>query len=293
MAKKEALLEYFVPIQNSGKLNGEFMINGIAINETTTSNGHKFLGEELRSAARTLISVPLLKDHNNSVDSIVGRVKNASFDEASRNVPFSAVVKDESMKQKIKDGLINSVSVGAHVDPNDIEQTDSGELIPHNITFKELSLVAVPADAGATFTVALNNAYKLRSSNDGNLISNERGSIKMNDTEQEVVSDVAPESETPKAPVEEPAPEASAPEEAPEEKEDISELVNNLVEAKLKKALKEADVDEEPAKEEPKKAPEEKEEDEDEEEEEPTVKEGYTIKEGHGSFTMERKSYHY
>ena len=93
--KKEGLmLEYFVPIQSSAELDGDFTINGIAINETTTSNGHKFIGEELSKAASTLIGVPLLKDHDNSVDSIVGKVNVAHWDESLRNIPFSTVVKD-------------------------------------------------------------------------------------------------------------------------------------------------------------------------------------------------------
>jgi len=98
-----------------------FTIGGVAINETTTSNGHKFIAEELSKSAHTLIDVPLLKDHENRVDNIVGRVKSAHFDESAKNIPFRAIVKDEKMKQMIKDKLINSVSVGAHVLPQDVE----------------------------------------------------------------------------------------------------------------------------------------------------------------------------
>ena len=157
---KEMVLEYFVPINSKAFLNGEFLIEGTAINETTTSNGHKFLGEELEMSAKTLVGVPLLKDHNNSVDSIVGKVREAKFDQGSKSIPFKAIVKDEKMQGLIRDGLLNTVSVGAHVDPKNIEETEDGDIIPHGIIFKELSLVAIPAAAGATFQIALNNAYK-------------------------------------------------------------------------------------------------------------------------------------
>lgn len=156
----ELQLNYQVPIESKSNLDGEFYIEGIAINETTTSNGHKFLGEELKSSAKTLINVPLLKDHNNSVDSIVGKVKAAHFNDMARNISFKALVDDSTLQSKIKKGLINSVSVGAHVNPDDIEEAEDGTIIPHKITFKELSIVAVPADSGATFNVVLNNAYK-------------------------------------------------------------------------------------------------------------------------------------
>ena len=282
--KKESLMfEYFVPIQNSAELDGDFIINGIAINETTTSNGHKFISEELRKSASSLIGVPLLKDHDNSVDSIVGKVKMAHFNEDSKNIPFNAIVKDPKIKELIKDKLLNTVSVGAHVNPQDIEELDNGDIVPHNITFKELSVVAVPADNGATFQIALNNAYKGLHSQDENSNSNERGNETM--TEEEIKKD-----------------EATA--EAPEEKE-AEKVEPAVTEEKVKswvieaiKSMKESDVDEEP-KEEPKEESkeeekaEEKEEEEAEDESEEVEEKAYTIKSGHRSFSLERKSYNY
>ena len=144
----EINLTYNVPIAEAGLLNNEFIIQGVAINATITSNNHKFLNEELRSSAGTLNGVPLLVDHKNEVSSIKGRVILGEFDEANSRINFKAKVVDNEIKNMIKEGLINSVSVGAAV--KDIEEGDDGILIPKGITFKELSLVAVPADSGAT-----------------------------------------------------------------------------------------------------------------------------------------------
>ena len=236
--KKEGLmLEYFVPIQSSAELDGDFTINGIAINETTTSNGHKFIGEELSKAASTLIGVPLLKDHDNSVDSIVGKVNAAHWDESLRNIPFSAVVKDTKVKQLIKDKLLNTVSVGAHVKPEDIEETDDGDIIPHNIDFKELSVVAVPADGGATFQVALNNAYKLHSSKIENSTKTER---RFNMTEEEKKTEsTESEEETKEETKVETKPEVSE-----EEKAIVEKIAKLRIAAKKKElAVMEADAD--------------------------------------------------
>jgi hypothetical protein len=52
------------------------------------------------------------------------------------------------------------------VNPKDIEEGPDGTIIPHNIIFKELSLVAVPADQGATFNISMNQAYKAYKSED-------------------------------------------------------------------------------------------------------------------------------
>jgi hypothetical protein len=279
------LVEYFVPIESSAELDGDFTINGIAINETTTSNGHKFLGEELKSSASTLIGVPLLKDHNNSVDAIVGVVKTASFDESARNIPFKAVVKDKGMIQKIKDGLLKTVSVGAHVDPKNIEETEDGNIIPHGITFKELSLVAVPADAGATFQVALNNA--LNSKKENSTITERRND---NMTEEEKTSQPEETAEAPKEESKEETPEAEA--ETSDEEKALDEKIKALrIEAKKRQiALMESDADEAKAEDAKEESKEETEEAETEEVEE---KGDYKMTQSSSSFGVERKSYNY
>jgi len=289
MAEKQEglMLEYFVPIKSSAELDGDFTINGIAINETTTSNGHQFVGEELSKSANTLIGVPLLKDHNNSVDSIVGKVNTAHWDEALRNVPFKAVVKDAKVKQLIQDGLLNSVSVGAHVDPKDIEEMEDGTIRPHNIQFKELSVVAIGADGGATFGMALNNAYKSYSTK-VDLNSTER---RFNMTKEEKKTE-SEEVETPEVPKEEPTEEPTP--EVSEEEKAVDEKIAKLRIAAKKKKLKlmEADADEAEKPEEKKEEPEEEEEEETEEDE-VEEKGDYKFNQTYNSFGIERKSYVY
>jgi hypothetical protein len=163
--EKELKLNYSVPITEYGLMDSEFIINGIAINATVTANNHKFLAEELKTSAETLTGVPLLVDHRNEIDAIKGRVIIGEFDGENSRVNFKAKVVDNEIQRMIKQGLINSVSVGAAV--REIEE-DNEVLIPRGITFKELSLVAVPADAGATFGMAVGEAFKLQESMRGN-----------------------------------------------------------------------------------------------------------------------------
>ena len=294
------MFEYFVPIQSSATIDGDFNINGIAINETTTSNGHKSVGEELEKSSHTLIGVPLLKDHDNSVDSIVGKVNRAHWDESLRNIPFNAIVKDHKMIQLIKDGLLTSVSVGADVRPEDIEELDNGDVIPHNIIFRELSLVAVGADNGATFSNAFNEAYKSYSTKVDSI--ERRNNMKENE-ETETVEPTETKEE-PKEAKEEPKEEVEEPkEEVSEEEKKVDEKIAKLrLAAKKKKlALMEADADEKPAeepkkekkKEESKEEPEEEEEESEEETEEVEEKGDYKFTSGYNSFGIERKSYVY
>ena len=63
-------LRFTTPITENADINDDFIIRGVAINETTTHNGHKYIAEELAKAAPGLMGKPLLVDHDNRVESI-------------------------------------------------------------------------------------------------------------------------------------------------------------------------------------------------------------------------------
>ena len=158
---KNIKFEYQIPIQSKTNSDNDFIISGVAINATTTRNGHVFLAEELQKSAKTLRNKPLLKDHNNSVESIVGRVtNNVSFNNEKEQVLFDARVMDKVMQEKISQGLIDSVSVGAIVKEVEYDDKDETKEILRGIEFLELSLVAIPADKGATFATAIAESLK-------------------------------------------------------------------------------------------------------------------------------------
>ena len=130
----------------------KFKIAGVAISTQVTDNNHRFDADELRQSAGSLFDRPLLSDHTNSVNNIVGRVTSSVFDEEKGAILFEATVnKSEQgmrVRQLILDGDLNTVSVGANV--QEIVE-DGNDLVPKGIKFKELSLVASPADDNATF----------------------------------------------------------------------------------------------------------------------------------------------
>lgn len=169
--EKKFVFEYLVPIEEFKEVSEEraelgvtkeFIIEGTAINATTTRNGHKFTAQELQSSASTLTNKPLLKDHNNSVDAIIGRVKSSPYDMQNSRVRFQARVVDPKYQQMIKDKLITNVSVGAMVRGWDEEKNEAGEVqavVLKGIEFVELSLVAVPADPNAGFESSVHAAF--------------------------------------------------------------------------------------------------------------------------------------
>ena len=146
----------------------DFFIEGIAINSITTDNNHKFVAEELKSAAHSLIGRPLLTDHDDKLRSMAGKVTDAEYDEMTQSIRFKAKVNNTEQgklaKELIRSGDLNTVSIGANV--TSFDETEES-IIPRGIKFKELSLVAVPADDnaqfifhGQTLSLALKEAWK-------------------------------------------------------------------------------------------------------------------------------------
>lgn len=158
-------LKFCVPIKEFTQVNDTFMIKGIAINETTTRNGVNYTAEELEKSAHSLIGKPILKDHNNSVDAIIGRVKESEFSYQNNNIAFSGFIKNKDMIEKVQEGLITDVSVGAFV--KGLEKNEETDTVTaKGINFVELSFVAVPADPNAniSFDQALENAWFIKES---------------------------------------------------------------------------------------------------------------------------------
>ena len=145
------------------KENSDLFIEGIAINETVTRNGITYSAVELEKSAPSLMGKPILKDHEAKVDSIVGRVTESGFDKDK--IKFKARIPDKEMKEKIKNGLVQEVSIGAGAEIVDRESKEKGkERIATNIQFYELSFVAIPGDPGAGVTMmnALAESFKIK-----------------------------------------------------------------------------------------------------------------------------------
>lgn len=164
MAIKQTI-EFLMPIKESISNDKEFLIKGTAINETTTRNGVRYVAEELEKSSASLRNKPILKDHINSVDSIVGRTTdNVNFNSESKSIGFEARIMDKDVQAMISDGRIQSVSIGAMVESLEESTEEDGDdfITARGIDFVELSLVAVPADPNAGFAKAICESLKTK-----------------------------------------------------------------------------------------------------------------------------------
>lgn len=149
-------LEYLAPITESFVANGKNFVRGIAINAGITRNDVEYLAEELKNAAPSLRDKPLLKDHKNEVDFIIGRTtQNVNYQEEANNIKFEAWVEDSEVFRKISKGLIKNVSISTlfkEIEEKEIEGRTIFTI--RGLEFVELSTVAVPGDADATVGVS-------------------------------------------------------------------------------------------------------------------------------------------
>ena len=157
------LIEFYMPIKESVNAGGDFIIKGIAINETTTRNGITYRAKELKLAAPSFRNKPIMVDHSGSVKDIVGRTtENVVFNSANNSIDFEAKIMDEKIKEMINDGRITDVSIGAQVE--NIIENEEGERTAIGLEGLEISLVAIPGDPGANLANALDTSFQIKES---------------------------------------------------------------------------------------------------------------------------------
>lgn len=159
------LIEYYTPIEFKENVKegfDDFIIKGVAINETTTHNGHKYIAEELQKASSHLIGKKLLVDHRNEVDAIKGIINNSWWNSKENRIEFEGNVKDKTIREMIKDGRLSDVSIGAFA--KDLIKEEDGTMIAKGLEIVELSFVAVPADSKANFGMAMAQNFNIKES---------------------------------------------------------------------------------------------------------------------------------
>lgn len=156
------VLEFYVPITEARMVGNDFIVKGVAINETTTRNGIKYIAAELENAAPTFRNKPILLDHKNEVKNIVGRTtENVVFNATNKRIEFEAKVMDKEIQNMISDGRITDVSIGASVKGLS-ENKEEGSRTAIGLEGHEISFVAVPGDPNANLAMALDNCFMIK-----------------------------------------------------------------------------------------------------------------------------------
>jgi hypothetical protein len=139
--KNEVIREHFCvifPFKVLEKIVDKALrIHGIALTTGISRNFNIYTPEELQSFADKLVSAPVYVEHV-AVPNAIGKIVKTGYD--GQNLWYEAEIYDQETADKIRNGLIKHVSVGADYETIDVLDGN----VPHGLHNAELSLVAVP-----------------------------------------------------------------------------------------------------------------------------------------------------
>jgi len=134
--------------------DGRIFIQGVAVKEGISKNNRKYIAKELNKFAATLIGRPILKDHESMTDNIIGKVTEAESVEKGKYVTYKGWVKGSDVIEKLKDGRISEVSIGAMSKRIVKEDKDDDFIIPVDMTALELSTTPTPGVDGTSMIIS-------------------------------------------------------------------------------------------------------------------------------------------
>jgi hypothetical protein len=123
-------------------------IAGVAMAAGISRNFNIYTPDELQAFAEKLVGAPVYLEHV-VVSAVSGKVTKGTYDASSRCVLYEAEIYDQAVAEKIRNGLIQHVSVGADYQAIDVVDAK----IYHGLYNPELSLVAVPGVPETTIQV--------------------------------------------------------------------------------------------------------------------------------------------
>lgn len=144
-------------LNNPTSKSNVLKIKGVAINAGISLNNVNYVEEELKANASSLIGVPIMKNHSNMVEDIVGRVTHANYEDANKRIVYAGDLMDPKTIEMVKDGRLNQVSIRAKYDTIEESQKDDGVITVKGLKFLELSTVAIAGDPKASLHTDFNS----------------------------------------------------------------------------------------------------------------------------------------
>lgn len=123
-------------------------ISGVAMAAGISRNFNVYTPQELQAFADKLVGAPVYMEHV-SASTATGKVVKSAYDSASRVITYEAEIFDQAVAEKIRNGLIRHVSVGADYEAVDVVDAK----VYRGLYDPELSLIAVPGIPETTINV--------------------------------------------------------------------------------------------------------------------------------------------
>ena len=133
-------------------------VKGVAIRHGISRNGVKYPLEEINKFASTLSGRPFLKDHRAETDNTIGLVEKG-FSDGNGVAYYEGWIKEDGsgIIEKIMDGRVKEVSIGAYVGRIVEEETEDGQmvLVATDMEGLELSTTPTPGIRGTSLKQAM------------------------------------------------------------------------------------------------------------------------------------------
>lgn len=152
--------------------DGRIYIQGIAAREGISKNNRKYTSKELKKFAPTLIGRPILRDHESLTTNVIGKVTHAESIDGGKIVTYKGWVKGAEDIERIKDGRISEVSIGAISKRVVKEDKDDDFVIPIDMSAMELSTTPTPGIDGTSMTISNDQNEKYNEENLKEMINN-------------------------------------------------------------------------------------------------------------------------
>ena len=202
-------------------------VGGIAVRPGISKNGILYSVEELNNFAPTLAGRPILKDHSGTTDNTIGIVENSTSD-SNGVVSYNGWIKEDgsNILEKINDGRIKEVSIGAFCKQIVKENDDDEYYTAIGVEAMELSTTPVPAVKGTSLSQSLESIEKHKLDSSVKILPiyeqlNKNVEVSNMTDEEKPKEEVAPVEEAPAE--EKPAEEEPTAEETPKKEEKIVE----------------------------------------------------------------------
>ena len=153
--------------------DGRVYITGVAVREGVSRNDRRYIAKELLKFTETMRGRPIMKDHSATTDNIIGKVTEGITNDGGKTILYKGWVKGQDVIEKLRDGRLSEVSIGAFSKRLVRDPENENYIIPIDMEMMELSVTPIPGVRGTSITMPKetakspqNTAFKAPTIND-------------------------------------------------------------------------------------------------------------------------------
>jgi len=154
------MISFNIPIQKASDVGGDFLVEGVATSSTVDLDGDVIAKELVDALPKELVGKPILKDHNRSVDSMIGVVEDAWNQDGKAIIRAKISKTAKRERTLLEEGILKSFSIGGFVPAGGYDYDENGNRIIKSLRIEEISFTPTPANPEANIMAVIAKAAK-------------------------------------------------------------------------------------------------------------------------------------